>query len=231
MPLSVDKLINRLEYDLGWPDDVPHRAKALDFLNDADRYIAKQASCLYLNVTRPIVLASTASTIAAPTNPGWDYSKAATLEDDIGVLRFLPRDRFKSGAVATAYSIRNTRPAVWTIGFDITQALFLFFDPANTTGAGITYNFSHQRVVTDLADNAGSFSLLPDGDEVTLLLGRAVAEARRILGRAGWQQKQEEVSAQLAVFYDGQRMTKEQPQTDMETQQRKQFDVATSPDA
>jgi hypothetical protein len=68
--LSIQALITRLEYRLGWIDDSAHRAKALDFLNDSERYVATRGSWLYLRRKQTFVLANTLSSLAGAVESG-----------------------------------------------------------------------------------------------------------------------------------------------------------------
>jgi hypothetical protein len=227
MSTSVDKLISELEYRLGWADDAAHRLRCLNAINEAELFIAQQGSFLYLSCDRALSLANNTSSVAMPSGPLIDYGKLAVVADDVGVLSYQPADTFYTAPLATFYSLRNTRPAVWRFGRDNSNALAIFFrgatSPANTTGGSLAYTITYQQIPVALTDDAGSFSLLPSGYADTLLLARAEAELRRIMRSIGWEKKASEFSEQLTPFYAGQRTSKEEARTDPEVQQRAQY--------
>jgi hypothetical protein len=229
MSTSVDKLIARLEYLIGWPDDAAHRLKCLDALNEGELFISQQGSFLYLSCDRALSLTNNTSSVVMPSGPLVDYGKLAVIADDVGVLNYQPVDTFYTAPAATFYSLRNTRPAVWRWGRDGSNAPVIFFrgatSPANSTGGPIAYTITYQQIPIALADDPASFSLLPAGYADTLLIARAEAELRRIMRSIGWQEKAKEFEAQMGAFVDGQRASKEEAKVDSEVQQRAQYKV------
>lgn len=229
MSTSVDLLVSQLEYLIGWPDDAAHRVRCLKALNDAEQFIAQQGSFLYLSRDMQLSLPNNASSVAIPTGPNIDYGKLAVIADDVGVLTYKPVDQFYTFPLATFYSLRNTRPAVWRWGRDSANAITIYFrgptSPANTTGGSLAYTFTYQQIPAALIDLNTSFSLLPEGYADTLLMARAEAELRRIQRSIGWEKKGQEFIDQLTPFYAGQRTSKEEARTDPEVQQRAQHEA------
>lgn len=225
MSLSIQALITRLEYRLGWIDDSAHRAKALDFLNDSERYISTRGSWLYLRRKQTFVLANTLSSLAAPSNPAMDPGNQVVISDDIGKLTYLSPDDFPGLPASDFYAIRPTRPSSWTFALDSSNIPTIFFDRANTTGGQISYLIDYQRTVVDLADSGASFSLLPDGYEVAVLLEDAEARAMQYLRRAGWEQKRALIDKYIAnEFFSFQRSSKEQTMPDQDVARRAEID-------
>jgi len=219
---------------MGWGDDAAHRAKCLDALNEAERYIATQGSFIYLSKQTTITLVNTPGSndfLPVPTSPAMDYGKFAVIRDATGILTYLPPDQFPNGGIGTAYLLRPLVPAVWTLGLDSGSVPSFFFYPANTSVGSVAYTLRYQRAVTDLTDAGNSYSLLPEGYEQTLLIRRAEADLRRTLNRKNWDMLMGEFDKQISSFYNGQRTSKESSKTDNEVAQRKQFDTQTGPDA
>lgn len=234
MTISTQALITEGCARLGWPDtDSPKRARVLAAINEGERFIGQPFSVLYLQRKYSFTIGNSASSVAMPTSPAVDYGKAMSLRivGQPGYLRYVPADRFVVGAMASYYDVGEDYPAVWTFMRDASGTMTIYVDPANTSGGNLTFELTAQQAVADLTDSSSNFSLLPDGYELTLLLGRAEAQIRRQLSRPDWKSKQDEFDDMLQAFYMSQRTTKTQPKTDAETVQRKRDDVELAPEA
>lgn len=218
----IDEGLNRL----GWASDSAHRNRYLDKLNESEREIAQPGSFLYLQRLYSITLANNAVSAPLPTSPSVpniDFGKSMSLRivSEPGYLTYYAPDRFRVGSASSYYALRNDRPSAWTLERDTSSVLTIFVDPANTTLGNLTLELSAQMAVTTLTDANTSFSLLPDGYEWTLLLGRAEAKLLGELDRPFYQAKKADNDALLQAFYSGQRTQKKFPQTDPETERRK----------
>lgn len=209
-----------------------HRARVLAALNEAERFISQPGSFLYLQKKYSVTLNSAASSVPLPTSPAIDFGKSMSLRiiGEPGYMTYVSPDRFMTKAGASFYALRNDRPAAWTLMRDASQVLTIYVDPANTTGGNLTLELTAQMAVTALVDSGSNFSLLPDGYELTLLLGRAVAQVKWQLDRPDWKPKQDETDQLLQLFHAGQRVSKAFTTTDPESVQRKQ-DEAVDPES
>lgn len=228
MPATVQTLINNLCDRLGWSTaDSAKRAIALEALNVSEKYISQQGSFLYLSKRSSLSVNSGASSAAAPAD--FDYGKAATLVGDAGPLEYLPLGDFDAAAVRAAGNlVRTDRPGYWTFAFSGTTAT-IFVKPTNGTGSSLSLTFVYQKFVADLADTGSSFSLLPEGVEKTLLLDRAEWWLKDKLGIPMRPKFIADLEDQLQAFYNAQRATKPEAQTDPEIVAAKTYERQLKP--
>lgn len=234
MATSIQAIITQVCSRLGVSSaPASNRARGLEFANEGERLISQPGSFLYLSKRYPLILNNNAESIAMPTSPAVDYGKSMSLRivGEKGYLTYYPHDRFMTGAVSSFYALRNNQPACWTFARDAAQVMTIFLNPKNTTGGNLSLELTAQMTVAALVDTPASFSLLPEGYELTLLAKYMEAEWGRVLSRPGAARVREEFDELLEIFYAAQRTSKEHAGTDTEASQRKQADVELHPEA
>jgi hypothetical protein len=221
---GTDGIIDRLIKRMGWEytTDITRneRKDALVAINEAEQHIAQAESLRHLSVydstTLNLVIAAT--NVALPSN--LDLGKDITIENpNGGVLEYLPPDEFAAITASRGNSFALT-PSYYTIRYILSVPEFRFyFKPLPATN--VILSIDYQRIPPALTDASNSFSTLPEGYELTLLLERAEAELKRQLRRPGWEEATTISNDRLQRFYSQFRSSKEKPTSDEGQARRK----------
>lgn len=208
----VSEIITAAMSDLGFVRTA-QRVPVLDAINRTERFLANLGSMLYLDRRTTLALNTADNDTAAPDDYG--YGKNAKIIDPRSTLNnpelsYLPPGEFDQiGNSPTGNAIETNRPAYWTFSFvGASPAKMIVFAPSNTTGGTITYTFQYQRRVELLADSGSSFSLVPPGWEMTLLLDSAVWLIKDHLHWPISQRFEDRLDGQMAAFLSEQMVSK-----------------------
>ena len=230
MPLAlapVSEIITAAMSDLGFVRTA-QRATVLDALNRTERFLANLGSMLYLDRRTTLALTTADGDVAAPDD--YAYGKRAAIIDpraalDLRELTYLPPGEFDLiGASPGGNVIDTTRPSYWTFSFvGASPAKMIVFAPSNTSGSTITYTFQYQRRVDLLTDSGASFSLVPAGWEMTLLLDSAVWLIKDHLHWPISQRFEDRLDGQVAAFLSEQMVSKPDAGTQSDIGLRRQL--------
>lgn len=208
---------------MGWADAATERADCLNAINYAERYIANADALLYLNREWPIVVnnGAAAAYVAIPTAPAVDVGKDFTIEDENGMpLQYCAPDELKGRTVAS-YDRVATGPAGYTVVIDPADEVPKFkFNPPVPAGSR-NYLLIGQRAIIALADAGGSFSLLPEGYEITLLLPIAEQWLKQRKHEIDAAMLDPQTQRELDSFFEKQRVNKKHATTDKDLERRK----------
>lgn len=212
----IDRLLTLLLWEATTDVSRQERKDCLNALNFAEHHIAQSEALKYLE--QRAQLAANAAAVAVPTNPAIDFGKDYTLEtsDGKGRIDVVPADEFAARASET-YDRIEQKAAVALLAMDGTT-LKWFLKP---TPSSETLFVIYQRIPAALTDAGDSFSLLPEGYELTLLLTVAEAYIKRRRSALEADFLDAFTKMQLDAFYDKQRTSKRRPMTDKSRERRK----------
>jgi hypothetical protein len=204
----VTDLLNRLNRNTV---GVPERADALRQLNYSQSEIVQEHSLRFL--VAPGTLSVVAGSVAVPATV--DDSKLITLGrvSGDGDIDYVELDRWYEVDTDTYLQSAQTEPYVYTIA----GATFLF-KPTNFTGS---VPYIAQLLPVDMTDASNSFSVLPAGWEVTLLLIDAEYEMRRNINEPQTAELLARRNTKREALYGSYRTSKIQAKTDREQKERK----------
>lgn len=180
---GTDGLIDRFLMMMGWRATVTitdqERKDALFWINLAERFVAATDGLLYLNREWPLTLGAASSAIAVPTTPALDFGKDFVIEDANGFpLKYCSLEEF-SALLAPGYDAITTGPSGFMVIIDSADEILKFrFKPVQGV-APQNVTLRGQRAIIALLDDVASFSLLPEGYEIVLLLPIAEQAAKQ----------------------------------------------------
>lgn len=217
---GANGLIDRLLILVGWKATAvasdAERVDALNALNYAEKFIAQSEALSYLDFFSTLAVAGS-GLVAIPSD--CDYGKDYAIENAEGtdVIAFKPKDEFSRYSSST-YDRVATTPFVHTIIIDSADSTLKFrFKPA----VAATLNITYQKIPPALTDAGGSFSMLPEGYELTILLTVAEQYIKRRKHALDADFLDAEGKAMLGMFYDKFRSSKQSAMTDQSREKRK----------
>ena len=228
MALTDKELVTQLIRRVGLPDDsVTGRVDVLARLNEAYRELTQEDGLIFLNVDDTITLNDATSAVVLPATA--DMGKDIVIaKPSGGQLDFLPPDEYARRTTDQYGAFATDAPFWWKLG-TASGADAIFFKPANTTGAGITYEITYQQIVSDLTDVASSNHLLPLQWAETLLLDLAELKLRVSLSAPFTDAFAANVARLREKFYNSYRTNREVAQTDRSQMDRKAYEVQVRP--
>jgi hypothetical protein len=225
----IDRLITQVGFNVTANTADQERVDCLNALNWAEQELAQAEALKYLERRAALTLNSGASTVAVPA--GVDFGKDIYIENSTGdgIIPILPARKFAAMSAPTYDRITQT-PSGATIAADSgTDALTIYFKPANTSGGNLALTLVYQKIPAALTDSNVSNSLLPEGYEITLLLRLAEFYIKQRRNEIGWDALKRDIDGAVAAFYSKQRSGKLKSTTD-EGLQREAADAALTKD-
>jgi hypothetical protein len=219
----IDRLLELVDYKATSTTSDDERVTCLNAVNVCEQLIAQSESLMYLMHETTLTLATARDYVAVPTNPPVDFGKEIVLgvPGGEGVIEYRPPDKFVAIRISTAYAI-SSDPSYYTIVVDQNTSERRFrFKPANSSGSTMTIPFWYQRVPPALTDAGSSYSSLPEGYELTLLLPMAAEYLKSNRNEFGVEKLSAALAAQLEEFYGKQRANKERATSDRSRERRK----------
>jgi len=204
----ITELIHRMGGDIAGTAD---RADALLQLNRSQKDICQDHSLRFLASSGTLNVVASACAVPATI----DDSKTMTLGrvSGDGEIVYVEVDGWwTAGIDAQGEVTAQTEPTLYTIA----GSTFLFKPPA----LNATVPYLAQFRVVDMTDAGGSFSVLPEGWEDTLLLPAAEITLRGTNNQPRVAELQAIVAAKLVALYGSYRTSKEKPMTDQEQKER-----------
>jgi len=215
----ITNLAQRLDLD---STDATTRADMLRQLNISQQNVLQDHSLSFMSTSGTLSLPTSGggNSVAVPTTI--DRGKALTLGRAVGdgEIEYVAQADWYRTNNDTYRMPTQTEPSYYTIALVSGVDTFLF-KPANTSGGTLTIPYLAQLVPVAMTDAGGSFSMLPEGWEDTLLLDAAEAELRRFHGEPFWQEVFTRANDKKERLYSSYRTTKDQPNTDREQEERK----------
>lgn len=227
---GTNGLIDRLLTLVGWKvtstTSDQERIDALAACNFAEQFIAQAEALSYLRVRS--TLSANATGVAVPAD--LDFGKDYTIEtsDVTDVVAYKSPDEFARFASAD-YDRVASKAAVHLLAVDGSDSILkFFFKPTPVTEVlPITY----QQIPPALTDSNASFSLLPAGYEVTILLTVAEQYIKRRRHAIDADFLDAAAKDMLGAFYDKFRDNKQKAVTDQNRQRRKIEEEQLAPGA